>query len=218
MQRMRSPDGLFVITPARGPAFVETLPVEKFHGIGPATAAKLKRLGIVTGRDLKAQSLAFLQERFGKAGSYYHAIARGIDHRAVRPDRIRKSLGAETTFERDLTEFEEMAGELQPLLDTVWRHCEQTGTRGRTVTLKVRFADFARITRSRSLSGPVASRPGLETISRELLAALFPMRQGVRLLGVTLSTLTSAHEPDSRQLSLVFRGTTTRHAGGIQDA
>ena len=123
----RKPDGLFVITPAMGPGFVETLPVGKFHGIGPATAAKMNQLGIVTGLDLKAQSLAFLQERFGKAGSYYHSIARGLDHRLVRADRIRKSLGAENTFAKDLTGFEEMKAELQPILDKVWRHCEQTG-------------------------------------------------------------------------------------------
>src|SRR3546814_9321236 len=102
-----------------GPAFVEALPVAKVHGIGPATAAKMNRLGIITGRDLKAQSLAFLQERFGKAGAYYHAIARGIDHRPVKPDRVRKSVGAENTFFRDLITFEEMKAELQPILDKV---------------------------------------------------------------------------------------------------
>jgi DNA polymerase IV len=187
-----------------GPDFVETLPIGKFHGIGPATAAKMNRLGIATGRDLKAQSLAFLQERFGKPGTYYHSIARGIDHRAVRPDRIRKSVGAENTFERDLTAFEEMRAELQPILDKVWRHCEQTGTRGRTVTLKVKFADFEQITRSRSLPGTVASRTGLATVSLELLSALFPMHQGVRLLGVTLSSLNTEEESRDMQLPLAL--------------
>src|SRR5215217_5677663 len=94
----RKPDGMFVIAPEMGPAFVETLPVSKFHGIGPATAAKMNRLGLFTGLDLKRQSLAFLQEHFGKAGGHYHSIARGIDERPVRPDRIRKSIGAENTF------------------------------------------------------------------------------------------------------------------------
>jgi DNA polymerase IV len=98
----RKPDGMFVITPEMGPAFVEALPVGKFHGIGPATAAKMNQLGLHTGADLKAQSLAFLQERFGKAGSYYYSISRGVDDRAIRPDRFRKSVGAENTFERDL--------------------------------------------------------------------------------------------------------------------
>ncbi|WP_244470720.1 DNA polymerase IV [Microvirga massiliensis] len=200
----RKPDGLFVITPEMGPAFVEALPVGKFHGIGPATAAKMNRLGIFTGSDLKAQTLAFLQERFGKAGTYYHSIARGIDQRPVRPDRIRKSVGAENTFEKDLTQFEEMRVELQPILDKVWRHCEQAGTRGRTITLKVKFADFEQITRSRSLSDLVESRSVLEMISLELLSALLPMRKGVRLLGVTLSSLNTDEEPAVRQLPLAL--------------
>jgi len=118
-----------VITPEMVPAFVEALPIGRFHEIGPATAAKMNQLGIVSGRDLKAQSLAFLQERFGKAGAYYHAIARGIDDRPVRPDRIRKSLGAENTFEKDLTRLDEMTAELQLLLNKVFGHCERTGTR-----------------------------------------------------------------------------------------
>jgi DNA polymerase-4 len=199
----RKPDGLFVITPETGPAFVETLPVAKFHGIGPATAAKMNRLGIFTGLDLKVQSPAFLQEQFGKAGPYFHSIARGIDNRAVRPDRIRKSIGVENTFPQDLTGFEEMKAELQPILDKLWRHCEQTGVRGRTVTLKVKYADFEQITRSRSLTGEVESRSVLEEVSLDLLSRLFPIDKGVRLLGVTLSTLNTERDVEEiRQLSL----------------
>jgi DNA polymerase-4 len=198
------PDGLFVITPAMGPTFVETLPVRKFHGIGPATAAKMNRLGIFTGRDMKAQSLSFLQERFGKAASYYYSICRGIDSRPVRPDRIRKSIGAENTFLKDLTSFEEMKAELQPLLEKVWRHCEQTGLRGRTVTLKVKYEDFRQITRSRSLAAGIESRSGLERVSVELLSSLFPMGKGVRLLGVTLSSLNTVEATETRQLPLAL--------------
>jgi DNA polymerase IV len=198
------PDGLFVITPGMGPAFVETLPVGKFHGIGPATAVKMNQLGIFTGRDMKALSLSFLQEQFGKAGLYYHSICRGIDPRPVRPDRIRKSIGAENTFVKDLTGFDEMKAELQPILDKVWRHCEQTGIRGRTVTLKVKYEDFRLITRSRSLAGGVESRSGLEHVSVELLSSLFPMSKGVRLLGVTLSSLNTAQETKTRQLPLAL--------------
>ena len=94
----RKPDGLFVITPEMGPGFVETLPVRQFHGVGPATAKKMKQLGIDTGLDLRAQSPAFLQRYFGKMGSYYYWAARGIDERPVRADRIRKSIGVENTF------------------------------------------------------------------------------------------------------------------------
>ena len=195
------PNGQFVITPEMGPAFVESLPVGKFHGIGPATARKMNELGIFTGLDLKAQSLSFLQERFGKAGTHYYWIARAVDHRPVQPDRIRKSVGAENTFEKDLVGFEEMKAALQPIIDKVWRHCEQTGVRGRTVTLKVKFSDFQQITRSRTLTGYVESRSGLEQASVDLLKMLFPLDKSVRLLGVSLSALNTDEEPESPQLS-----------------
>jgi DNA polymerase-4 len=200
------PDGLFVITPAEGPAFVEALPVGRFHGIGPATEARMHRLGILTGADLRRQSLAFLNQHFGKAGPYYHAIARGIDHRPVQANRERKSIGAEDTFARDLFSFEEMRDELRLLVDKVWGWCERSGVRGRTVTLKVKYADFHQITRSRSLAEGVAHRATLEQVSLDLLSALLPVDKGVRLLGITLSALGTA-EPPSRplpQLSLAL--------------
>ncbi len=198
----RKPDGLFVITPGMGPTFVETLPVAKFHGIGPATAAKMNRLGLFTGLDLKQRSLAFLQEHFGKAGGHYYSIARGIDERPVRPDRIRKSVGAENTFPQDLMSLEAMGAELRPIVDKVWRYCEQSGVRGRTITLKVKYADFQQITRSRSLPEPIESRSTVEQISVELLSALVPLSKGVRLLGVTLSSLNTEPEPADPQLAL----------------
>jgi DNA polymerase-4 len=198
------PDGLFVITPGQGPAFVEALSVGRFHGVGPATEAKLHRLGIRTGADLKAQPLPFLEQHFGKAGPYFYAIARGIDDGPVHPDRIRKSIGAEATFFRDLVEFDDMLAELQPLLDKVWRWCERTGARGRTVTLKVKYADFRQITRSRSLSHDIQSRALLERISLDLLSPLLPTQQGVRLLGVTLSALATAELDQVPQLSLAL--------------
>ena len=102
----RKPDGLFVITPKMGPKFVETLPVRKFHGVGPATGKKMEQLGIKTGLELRAKTLAFLQQQFGKAGSYYYWAARGVDERPVRADRARKSVGAENTFPVDLFTYE----------------------------------------------------------------------------------------------------------------
>jgi DNA polymerase-4 len=141
----RKPDGLFVITPKMGPAFVETLPVAKFHGVGPATTAKMHRLGIETGLDLRAQTLPFLQQHFGKSGRTYYWIARGVDERAVCADRVRKSVGAENTFAQDLHAFAPMREALEPIIAKVWRHCQATGIRGRTLTLKVKFADFRQI-------------------------------------------------------------------------
>jgi DNA polymerase IV len=185
----RKPDGLFVITPRMGPAFVENLPVGRFHGIGPVTLAKMERLGIHYGGDLKTRTLLFLQQQFGKAGPYYHALARGIDERPVCANRPRKSIGAETTFGADLFELDEARAALDPLIGKVWSYCEDSTIRGRTVTLKAKYADFQQVTRSRTVEAPVASRAAIEAIVSSLLKPLFPASQGIRLLGVTLSSL-----------------------------
>src|SRR5262249_11117722 len=187
----RKPDGLFVITPAMGPNFVEALPVERFHGIGPATAGKMKELGIVTALDLRAKDEAFLSKHFGKAGSHFHLICRGIDHRPVLPNRIRKSVGAETTFPRDLRSLDDLNAQLGPLVDKVWCYCGNTGVRGRTVTLKLKFSDFRIITRSRSHDVLISDRSTLVSIGKELLAAQFPLQKGVRLIGVSISSLSA---------------------------
>src|SRR5580692_1059712 len=184
----RKPNGQYVITPEMGPAFVENLPVGKFHGIGPATIARMNSLGLYTGLDMRNQSLEFMQTNFGKAGSYYYWISRGVDNREVRADRIRKSVGAENTFSSDLTEFDAMVAELAPLIAKVWRHCEGTGNRGRTVTLKVKFNDFEIITRSRSVPIAVSSRSDLESLALALLRNEIPVPKPVRLLGVSLSS------------------------------
>jgi DNA polymerase-4 len=198
----RKPDGLFVITPAMGPAFVEALPVGKFHGVGPATTAKMNKLGIETGLDLRAQSMAFLQQHFGKAGAYYYWIARGIDDRPVQANRVRKSVGAENTFSEDLFTFESARDALLPIIDNVWGYCESTGTRGRTVTLKIKDADFHQITRSQSVRGVIEGRAVLEEISLDLLRGQFPVTKGIRLLGISISTLAPADSVDSEQLPL----------------
>lgn len=199
------PDGLFVITPKMGPAFVETLPVGRFHGIGPATSEKMNRLGIQTGLDLRAQTMDFLQQQFGKSGRYYYWISRGIDERQVRPDRIRKSVGAENTFSDDLFTSGEAEIELQPIIAKVWRYCEKSDIRGRTVTLKVKYADFQQITRSRTLPVPVASQAEIADIVETLLQPLFPATKGIRLLGVTLSSLGEDEQPgDEPQLRLTL--------------
>ena len=201
----RKPDGCFVLTPAMGPDFVATLPVGRFHGVGPATERRMAALGILTGADLRAQPLPFLQAHFGKSGAYYHQIARAIDHRPVRANRVRKSVGAENTFSEDLYAFAPMCEALQPLMDKVWRTCEGGGIAARTLTLKVKFADFSQITRSRSGSAPVASRAALEGAALDLLRPLLPVAMGVRLLGVSLSNLEAAEAtPPSGQLDLTF--------------
>jgi DNA polymerase-4 len=191
------PDGLFVITPRMGPAFVETLPVGRFHGVGPATTAKMNRLGIETGRDLKERSLEFLQQHFGKAGAYYYGIAHGLDDRPVRADRIRKSIGAENTFSSDLTTLEAARAELTPIVEKVWRHCQGAHIRGRTVVLKLKYADFQQITRSRTQSAAILTQAELEQAVFALLQPLFPASKGVRLLGVSLASLAEARQARS---------------------
>jgi DNA polymerase-4 len=185
----RKPDGLFVITPKMGPTFVERLPVEKFHGVGPATTAKMNRLGIKTGFDLREQTLAFLQQHFGKPGPNYFWIARGVDERPVQADRIRKSLGAENTFSADIFTFQAACDALQPIIEKVWRTCEGAEFRGRTVTLKVKYADFQQITRSWTGQALFSTRAEIEQLSYALLEPLFPATKGIRLLGMTLSSL-----------------------------
>ena len=185
----RKPNGQYVITPEMEPAFVESLPVGKFHGIGPATRANMNSRGLQTRLDMRNQSLEFMQANFGKAGTYYYWISRGVDDREVRSNRIRKSVGAENTFFNDLTDSEATVAELQPLVDKVWRHCEEKGSRGRTVTLKVKFNDFEIITRSRSVAVAVSSRDDLERLAIALLQNEMPFRKPVRLLGISLSSL-----------------------------
>ncbi|MBV9199324.1 MAG: DNA polymerase IV [Alphaproteobacteria bacterium] len=197
----RKPDGLFVITPKMGPPFVETLPVRKFHGIGPATARKMASLGIDTGLDLKGQTLEFLKQHFGKAGSYYYWAARGIDERPVRADRLRKSVGAENTFPADLFTYEVARDALREIVNKVWGYCERSAIRGRTVTLKVKFANFQIITRSRTGQMQIRTRGELEQIGNALLQPLSPVARGIRLLGISLSSL-AAEQAEQPEFSL----------------
>jgi DNA polymerase-4 len=183
----RKPNGLFVITPKQGPKFVAGLPVKKFHGVGPATAAKMKRLGIETGADLRACAPEFLARHFGKSGAFYGGIARGVDERPVKPDRARKSIGAENTFLQDIFTPEAMREKLAPIVAKVFAACERLRMFGRTVTVKVKYADFQQITRAHTQGAPVESARELSRRAQDLLEPLFPSEKGVRLLGVTLS-------------------------------
>ena len=204
---LNKPNGQAVITPSGGPQFVAELPVKKFHGVGPATAAKMERLGILTGADLRKKSAEFLREHFGKSGDWYYRISRGIDNRPVEPHRIRKSVGAEDTFSADIHDFDLARREIAPLAEKVWRHCEGRHLTGRTVTLKVKYADFQQITRSRTIGRSVRDAGELAGIASILLERLFPVEKGIRLLGVTLSSLEAqGEEPAVMQLSLGLPG------------
>jgi DNA polymerase-4 len=142
-----------------------------------------------------------LQQHFGKAGSYYYWAARGIDERPVRPDRIRKSIGAENTFPADLLTYEVARDELREISGKVWEYCGASGIRGRTVTLKVKFANFQIITRSRTGQMQIRTRGELEQLGDALLEPLFPVAKGIRLLGISLSSL-AMEQAEQPELSL----------------
>ncbi|MBY3130810.1 DNA polymerase IV [Rhizobium laguerreae] len=201
---LNKPNGQAVITPKNGPAFVEQLPVRKFHGVGPATTEKMHQFGIETGADLKEKTLEFLVEHFGKSGPYFYGIARGIDERQVKPDRVRKSVGAEDTFSQDLHAFEPAREGLQPLIEKVWAYCEANEIAAKTVTLKVKYADFSQITRSKTLPAPLPAIADFEEMVNLLLAPIFPPRKGIRLLGVALSSLEGRAPAAEPQMRLAF--------------
>lgn len=186
----RKPDGLTVIRPDQGPDFVASLPMRRFHGVGPVTARKMESLGIFTGADLRSWSLAELEARFGCSGKWYWSIARGIDEREVRPDRPYKSVSAERTFDEDLTDPGRLAAELERIAGYAWARVLRAGVAGRTVTLKVKYDDFTIITRSRSHPGPVPGQEAFGAAGQALLEALFPLAKGIRLLGIGLHNLT----------------------------
>jgi len=196
----RKPNGQFVITPEMGPDFIASLPVGKFHGVGPVTTAKMQRLGIQTGADLRTRTLEFLQQHFGKSAAWYLAIANGEDDRPVVANRPRKSSGSETTFARDLGAAEEIEAGVAAMADEVWAWCEKADAFGRTVTVKVKFADFQIITRSRSFPSAIAGHEALRQASVALVRTVLPTTKGIRLLGVTVSNFD--RDADAKALPL----------------
>ncbi len=196
---MRKPNGQYVIPPQRGAEFIATLPVKKFHGIGPVTAAKMNALGIQTGADLRAQSIEFLQRQFGKSGAWYYAIARGEDDRPVEPNRPRKSSGSETTFSEDRVIPAEIEAGVLEMADDVWAWCEKNQSFGATATVKIKYADFRIVTRSRTASRPITSRELLHETSLALVRSIYPVTIGIRLVGVSVSNFSSN---DDAQLDL----------------
>ena len=182
----RKPDGLFTIPPAQIDEFVAGLPVERFFGIGEVTAGKMHSLGIHTGADLKMWDEMDLVRHFGKAGHSYYGYARGIDEREVTPNRVRKSLGAETTFAEDTDDRERLLFELAAVRDEVWSRLMRHEFKGKTVVLKLKFDNFRQITRSKTLFAPVDSAATLCRVSEELLRGVDFHGQKIRLIGLTV--------------------------------
>ena len=197
----RKPDGLFVIPPEDVESFVAQLPIEKFFGIGEVTTAKMHRLGIRTGRDLREWSKISLIREFGKAGELYYGYARGEDCRKVTPNRVRKSLGAEITFIDDIDNFADLHEELAAVRDEVWARAKRHEFYGKTAVLKVKFSDFHQITRSKTLLTAIESYDTLTTVSNELLESIDLGGRKVRLIGLTIG---NTPEPCAESIQLRF--------------
>ncbi len=199
---MRKPNGQMLIPPENALAFLEALPIEKFHGIGRVTAHRMRAMGIFLGRDLKNCSELELVRHFGKAGRHYYQMVRARDDRPVNPNRIRKSIGAERTFKENIREREPLEEMLFALCERIFRAVEQHGRSGRTLTLKMKTPDFKIMTRSRSFEREIRSLAELQLLSAELLRDHWKAGTSLRLLGVTLSNLSPVRENGGRQLNL----------------
>ena len=200
---INKPNGLTLIPPDRAESFLEKLSIDKFYGIGKVTAKKMHRLGIHTGADLKRWSEAELAHRFGKAGRHFYRIVRAIDDREVKPNRPRKSVGAENTFNKDLNREPEMLEKLTPLTEKVASRITKSNDSARTITLKIKYHDFVQTTRSRTLDNFVSSFDEIFPVIKELLhQPAFPEKP-IRLLGVYLSNLANEKEDEPKVLKPV---------------
>ena len=199
-----SPTACASSRPHKGAAFVATLPVKRFHGVGPVTAAKMERLGILTGADLAAWPIEQLEAHFGSSGRWYWRIARGIDEREVKPDRPYKSVSAERTFDVDYSRARGFAPRSDARRGLCLAADRARRGQGRTVTLKVKFADFTLITRSKSFTAPVPDEAAFEAAGQALLDALLPVPKGIRLLGLGLHSMVEDDESGPKQLGLAI--------------
>ncbi len=202
---MDKPDGLYVITPNKVHAFIQTLPIEKFFGVGKVTAKKMKGLGISTGADLLKKDIKELLDHFGKNGLYYYNIVRGNDNRPVQPSRVRKSIGAENTFQEDIVDESRLILYTEKIADEVWKRMSKSDTTGKTITLKVKYHDFLLNTHSTTLSQNLESIEELKIISKKLLAIRKFPDKAIRLLGISISNLNNGStETGGVQLTLKF--------------
>lgn len=183
---INKPNGLYIIKPEQGETFVANLAIGQFHGVGPATEEKMKRFGIETGDDLKQKTLAELVSVFGKAGQYYFNIARAIDKRAVRSQRERKSLGKETTFEKDILSFAELIQSLHQLAEQVFSTLDKQQLYAKTLTVKVKYANFQQVTRAITVEQSLDLKQ-LKELMPLLLKRTKVGQKPVRLIGLSVS-------------------------------
>ncbi len=186
---MNKPDGLTVVKPAHAFEFIGNLPIDQFFGVGKVTAQKMKSIGIHNGADLRKWSKKYLIQRFGKPGAFFYNVARGIDERAVQPDRTRKSIGVERTLENDLDSVDAMEREIHRLAGMLMDRMEKASDSGRTLTLKVKSSDFKILTRSRTFAHYLRDREALLKGALTLLRDNTPISGKIRLMGLTISNL-----------------------------
>jgi DNA polymerase IV len=201
---INKPNGQCVIKPSQAEAFVLTLPIHKFYGIGKVTAEKMQGLGIQSGKELREQSLVFLTRNFGKIGQYFYDISRAIDHRAVEPHREMKSISVENTYAEDLKTLYEIKDALGDLIPTLLRRIEKYNAKGKTLTLKIKFADFEQITRSKTTEEIFNSEKYIAQTLEHMLQNLPEFEKGIRLLGIGVSNFKEVIEGLPKQLKFEF--------------
>ncbi len=202
---MQKPNGLTVIPPEEALEVLEKLPIKRFYGIGKVTAAKLEKYGIYTGAELKKLSLEALVELLGKSGRYYYDIVRGRDSRVLEVDWVRKSMGREITYEKDLADLNEIAKEVRGLAFRVEKMLKQQKLAGKTITLKLRYDDFETITRSQTLAKNTDDGEVIAAIAESLLRQKTDAGvRKVRLLGVTSSNFPVVKVIEWEQMEFPF--------------
>lgn len=201
---MNKPDGLMVVTPLKAKRLLEELPIGKFHGIGKKSEEKMKILGIRTGKDLKGRSLKELIKHFGKVGSYYYNIVRGIDDREVITERIRKSLGHERTFAKDISDVNVMVEILTKLASKISRQMNEKKFKAKTLTLKIKFANFDLVSRSKTLDIPFDQEKVIKHLGRKMLLKTLGPKCKIRLLGLSVSNLYWEGDNNDQQEILSF--------------
>jgi DNA polymerase-4 len=182
------PNGQKTVNPDEVLSFLEQLPIQKFYGVGKVTTEKMYQLGIFTGLDLKNKSLEFLEKHFGKSGSFYFNVVRGIHNSEVKSNRITKSVAAEYTFDTNLSSEIFMVEKLIKIANDLERRLKKHNIAGKTVTLKIKFSDFSQQTRSKTLPYFISDNTILLDVAKELLYQE-KMKNSVRLLGISLSNL-----------------------------
>jgi len=182
------PNGQKTVTPDEVIPFLEVLPIRKFYGVGKVTTEKMYQLGIFTGLELKSKSLEFLEKHFGKSGSYYYYVVRGIHNSEVKSSRIAKSVAAEHTFETNLSSEIFMLEQLELIANSLERRLKKHNVSGKTVTLKIKYSDFTQQTRSKTLPYFISDKGLILETVKELLYQE-RMKDSVRLLGISMSNL-----------------------------